>query len=212
MPTALSKLNNKQRIFCEEYLTHWNGSKAAIAAGYSSNCPRESAVQVLASINVKAYIDKQIAKAQETRYLDKELWYQKHRSRLTTSLADLCTWNESGFTIKNSEDISEDVLSNVQEFTVHETNMGVNAKIRMKDDRQAFEHIGKHLGLIDYQKNDTDKTRISVFMFEGKELVRLESSTGPETIEHSSMEGTDYGKAPREYESSPQEEKEKEEN
>ena len=35
------KLTEKQKRFCEEYIIDWNGTRAAIAAGYSKKTAKE---------------------------------------------------------------------------------------------------------------------------------------------------------------------------
>ena len=45
-------LTNKQRRFCEEYVIDWNGTRAAIAAGYSEKSAREQASQNLTKLNI----------------------------------------------------------------------------------------------------------------------------------------------------------------
>ena len=52
----MKALTDKQKIFCEEYLKDFNGSRAAIAAGYSSNGARVRAVELLAKPQVKEFI------------------------------------------------------------------------------------------------------------------------------------------------------------
>lgn len=55
------KLTDKQRIFCIEYLKHWNATKAAIAAGYS-----EKSAEVIGFENLrKPKIAKFIEEAQK---------------------------------------------------------------------------------------------------------------------------------------------------
>lgn len=55
-------LTPRQLLFVDEYVKDFNGSRAAIAAGYSKKTAKESACQVLTSINVKKYILKEFEK------------------------------------------------------------------------------------------------------------------------------------------------------
>ena len=46
-----------QRLFCEHYLSNgYNGTQAALSAGYSKNCPDVQAVENLAKPSIKKYI------------------------------------------------------------------------------------------------------------------------------------------------------------
>ena len=53
-----TKLTDKQKIFCKEYIKDFNATRAAIAAGYSKKGARQTASDTLA----KAYIQEQINK------------------------------------------------------------------------------------------------------------------------------------------------------
>lgn len=52
------KLNQKQKIFCREYIKCGNGTQAAIKAGYSKNTARHQASQLLTKRHIKAEIDR----------------------------------------------------------------------------------------------------------------------------------------------------------
>lgn len=54
----LSRLNPKQKLFCEYYAIDPNGTKAAIHAGYNESTARNTAVEILAYPHVKKYLSK----------------------------------------------------------------------------------------------------------------------------------------------------------
>jgi len=50
-------LNEKQMAFCRYYVSNgFNGTQAAISAGYSENTANEQAAQLLAKLSIKAFI------------------------------------------------------------------------------------------------------------------------------------------------------------
>lgn len=53
----MAKLTDKQIRFCEEYVIDWNGTRAAIVAGYSENSAKEIASENLTKPNIAAYIE-----------------------------------------------------------------------------------------------------------------------------------------------------------
>lgn len=53
----MANLNEKQKAFCEEYIKDFNGTQAAIRAGYSSHTANEQASQLLAKLNVQEYLE-----------------------------------------------------------------------------------------------------------------------------------------------------------
>ncbi len=53
------ELNDRQRLFCMEYVKQFfNGTKAAIAAGYSENTANEQASRLLTNVNIQQLIEK----------------------------------------------------------------------------------------------------------------------------------------------------------
>lgn len=52
------ELNDRQRLFCMEYVKNFfNGTKAAIAAGYSENTANEQASRLLTNVSVQQLIE-----------------------------------------------------------------------------------------------------------------------------------------------------------
>ena len=54
------KLTNKQLLFCNEYLADFNGTQAAIRAGYSKKTARQIAVENLSKPVIKQYISNRV--------------------------------------------------------------------------------------------------------------------------------------------------------
>ena len=49
----MSELNAKQQAFIEEYIVDFNGTQAAIRAGYSEHTANEQSSQLLAKLNIQ---------------------------------------------------------------------------------------------------------------------------------------------------------------
>ena len=58
----MSELEEKQKMFCKEYLVDFNGTQAAIRAGYSKKTANEQASRLLAKVNVQTYLKHLIEK------------------------------------------------------------------------------------------------------------------------------------------------------
>ena len=56
----MSELEEKQKMFCKEYLVDFNGTQAAIRAGYSKKTANEQASRLLTKVNVQTYLKKLI--------------------------------------------------------------------------------------------------------------------------------------------------------
>lgn len=65
-------MTGKQQRFCDEYLIDQNGTQAAIRAGYSKKTANEQASRLLANVNIRAYIDKQLASIHDKNIADAE--------------------------------------------------------------------------------------------------------------------------------------------
>ena len=61
----MSELEEKQKMFCKEYLVDFNGTQAAIRAGYSKKTANEQASRLLAKVNVQTYLKQLIEKRNE---------------------------------------------------------------------------------------------------------------------------------------------------
>lgn len=56
MAKETPNLNDKQKLFCEEYLVDLNGTKAAIRAGYSPKTANRIASENLSKLDIQEYI------------------------------------------------------------------------------------------------------------------------------------------------------------
>ena len=52
----MSELEEKLKMFCQEYLVDFNGTQAAIKAGYSKKTATEQASRLLTKVNVQEYL------------------------------------------------------------------------------------------------------------------------------------------------------------
>lgn len=60
-----NELNEKQKKFCEEYLIDFNGTRAAIEAGYSKKTARSTASENLTKPNIQQYLKELINQRSE---------------------------------------------------------------------------------------------------------------------------------------------------
>lgn len=61
----MAGLNPKQKAFCREYNKDFNGTQAAIRAGYSPKTANEQAARLLAKVSVQAEIKRLLAPVEE---------------------------------------------------------------------------------------------------------------------------------------------------
>ena len=68
----MEALTAKQKRFCEEYLIDYNGTRAAIAAGYSPDSAKEIASENLTKPNIKAFVEAKTIQLTEQSGITKE--------------------------------------------------------------------------------------------------------------------------------------------
>ena len=87
----MGKLTLKHQSFVNEYLKDFNGTQAAIRAGYSSRSARSTASELLTYPNVKAAIDERVMSANEAAALLTDI--------ARGDIADLMSVSSMGFSI-----------------------------------------------------------------------------------------------------------------
>lgn len=73
------KLTPKQINFCQEYLKDFNGTQAAVRAGYSKKTANQQAARLLANVNIQNCIKENNLKVEKTNIMD----IQEIQERLT---------------------------------------------------------------------------------------------------------------------------------
>lgn len=121
-------LTPKQRLFCLEYLKDFNGTQAAIRAGYSKKTANEQASRLLANVNIQNLIKENNAKIEKSSIMD----IQEIQERLT-ALA------------RGEVDEEIVVIENMGDFT-SEARV-ITKKVSAKDQTKALELLGKTNGL-----------------------------------------------------------------
>jgi len=83
-----NKLTAKQEMFCREYIIDFNGTRAAIAAGYSQKAAKEQASENLTKPNIQQYIQELQTKRNEKLEIDAE-WVLKKAVELHEICVDV---------------------------------------------------------------------------------------------------------------------------
>lgn len=150
-----NKLTDKQKVFCREYLVDFNGTRAAIASGYSNKTAGQQSAENLK----KPYIQEEIRRLADE--LNKTHGNSIERIILELQLIafgdyqDLVEWDEYGIRrwIPSSELGDKSRL--VQEISETTTQNGGSRKIKMHDKMRALEMLGR------YHKIFTDKVDLT---------------------------------------------------
>jgi phage terminase small subunit len=145
-------LSYKQKRFCEEYCLDWNGSKAAIRAGYSESSAKEIASENLTKPNIQAYIELIKNDLEYLCGISRRMVMEEHKKLAFSSIAHLHnTWIE----LKEFEQLTEDQKACISEITTqvkkytpkdspaYETEF---VKLKLYDKQKALDSISKMLG------------------------------------------------------------------
>ena len=139
----MTKLNEKQKCFCEEYLIDLNATQAAIRAGYNPKTADQQASRLLTNVKVKEYLSDLMKRKQNRRIAsaDDVLMY------LTSVIR-----GESESEVIVTRSMGKDYGSEI----VHEMK-----KPDEKDKLKAAELLAKYHGLMAPQQLEV-KTEVSV--------------------------------------------------
>lgn len=121
-------LTPKQLKFCLEYLKDFNGTQAAIRAGYSKKTANEQASRLLANVNIQNQIKENNQKVEKSSIMD----IQEIQERLTNMARG---------------DLQEEVIVVTGDGDGYSSAQVMKKQIGAKDQAKALELLGKANGL-----------------------------------------------------------------
>jgi phage terminase small subunit len=143
----MHKINAKQQKFCEEYVVDYNGTQAAIRAGYAPRSAEVKASKLLRIDKVRSYIDQLKLKQQERTDITAD--------RVLNEIAKLAFYNSQDFTdqqgrLKSIQDMPRGLTSaitSIKQKTFGEGGEILETEYKVADKLKAAELLGKHLKL-----------------------------------------------------------------
>jgi phage terminase small subunit len=154
---AAEELTGKQKVFCEEYIFDFNGTRAAIKAGYSHNTASEIASENLTKPKVQAYIKELQADLEKTSGISRMKVLREHEKLAFSSIAHLHnTWMER----KEFDKLTDEQKACIAEIST-QTRQVFNGdspveiefvKIKLYDKQKALDSISRMLGFDAPQK------------------------------------------------------------
>lgn len=168
-----TRLNDKQKRFCEEYVIDLNAADAYLRAGYkakNNEVARVCASQLLTNPNIQAYVQNlQSERSRRTEITADDVL--KELSLIAFSrIVDVVDIEPGSISIKAPRTWTESALAAVSE--VSEVSMGKSTKVsvRMYDKISALKALADHLGI----NSDFNKS-IQTLRKYGLEIYRDES-------------------------------------
>lgn len=136
----LAELNDRQQLFCEEFVKDLNATQSAIRAGYAEDSARETGCENLTKPHIKAYISYLKKERQEQAFIE---IYDVILELKKIAFADpKRLFNDDG-SIKDIRDLDEDITRAIASIEVGP--LGTITKLRLVDKKGALELLGKHV-------------------------------------------------------------------
>lgn len=152
------ELTEKQKIFCREYIYDWNGTRAAIAAGYSEKTATVIASENLTKPYIQAYISEIQKDLEKIAGISRLRIAQEHLKIINTSIGHLHnTW----LTRKEFDQLTEDQKTVIQEISTKcttEKDAHGNpvdheyVKIKLYDRQKSMDSLTKMFGYAEAEK------------------------------------------------------------
>jgi len=145
------KLTPKRKRFVDEYCIDFNGTQAAIRAGYSSKTANEQAARLLAIVSVKKAVEERKSKIAEKNQLKVADVINELKKIGFSDITQVVDWNNLNLTFKNSSDLPADAKGAIA--SISETPNGGKV-IKLHDKVKALELLGRYLNMF------TDKLQV----------------------------------------------------
>ena len=122
-PIDINNLNDRQKLFCIEYLKDLNSSRAAVAAGYSKDCANRQGCRLLTNADIREYINRQI-----------EENLQMKKSELKQKILDKLS--EIAFPAKGKKEATRDKLKALELMGKYASLFTENVNVNLPDNMQ----------------------------------------------------------------------------
>lgn len=146
----------QHQLFAREYVIDLNGTRAAIAAGYSEHTAKEQASRLLTRVNVQREVDKLLSKRASKLELKADQVVEELRRLAFSNMADYMEIDGDGKPKGlNLSRLSRDQAAAIQEISEDATGgagdgerkLIIRTKFKLADKRGALELLGRHLGM-----------------------------------------------------------------
>lgn len=149
----MGKLTARQQRFVEEFPIDFNGTQAAIRAGYAPRSATTAAARLLANDKVSTALSKEWAAIRERNKVTVDRLIEELAPVAFSRLTDVVSWDSNGVTVKASEELGDSALASIKSVRFQETatehGTTRTIEVKMHDKLAALEKLAKHLGFYD---------------------------------------------------------------
>lgn len=154
----MKPLTDKQQAFVNEYMIDFNGTQAAIRAGFNPKSARTTASDMLAKPNIAAAVARARAKQDRRTGITADRVLQE-LARLAFVDARRLIDNDTGEIKPGASDDDSAAISSVKvKIIPTEDGNIIEREVKMHDKIKALDLLSKHLGITDAQRNATSST------------------------------------------------------
>lgn len=140
-------LNDKQEMFCREYLVDLNATQAAIRAGYSDKTARSQANRMLTNVDIEKRIQELKSERGERLEIDADYVLQRLVEIDQMDVADILLSNGEIKPIKDWPKVWRITLSGIDVTEMAGDAAGLLKKIKWPDKVKNLELLGKHISV-----------------------------------------------------------------
>ncbi len=141
------KVDERYKLFVAEYLTNFNATKAAIAAGYAPKAAHVTGCLLLKNDKVQRLIQEAMNDRAERTKVTQDKVVKELAKIAFANMKDFVRWGPTGVKVKNSQEVIEEDSAAIAEISQVDTQYGTNIKFKLHDKLRALELLGKHLGM-----------------------------------------------------------------
>lgn len=140
-------LNDKQEMFCREYLVDLNATQAAIRAGYSDKTAQQQASRLLLNVVIQDRIQELKSERGERLAIDADYVLQRLVEIDQMDVADILLSNGEIKPIKDWPKVWRITLSGIDVTEIAGDSAGLLKKIKWPDKVKNLELLGKHVSI-----------------------------------------------------------------
>lgn len=155
--SAYLALSPKRREFVDAYIRcKFNGTKAAIEAGYSKKTAEDQAARLLGSVGVKEAIEEKCAALAAKNDIKSSDVLKELASLGFSNIRNICRWSGNILTVRDSRNLPPEITAAISEIAPVQFKDGTSGiKIKLHNKTAALEMLGRYLKMF------TDKMEVT---------------------------------------------------
>lgn len=174
---ARKKLLPQHRIFCREYIIDFNGTQAAIRAGYKPSGASRQATEILKRPEAQAFLRELIMAREARTKITGDMVVEELARIGFADIGDFASWGPEGVVLKPTSGMKPGSTRVVSEVSQGEHG----PRIRMIDKLGALDKLARHLGMYADNGEDEKEAVPLTINFVTKEAVsEIKVTEGPE--------------------------------